>query len=620
MLKIRNNTSFPNMVRQLLRGVSSSSEINDKFSLLYHQRLVTEYVMKYSNLKGLLIYHEMGSGKSILIVTICEILAKQYPHFKKIFLVPKSLKDNILLNMKKIGIYNDDYIFISSNSNNLSQQLKRKFVTLDDSIIVIDEAHNLFNALVNGSSNAGILYGMLRESNAKIILATGTPITNVPFELCLMFNVLSEGPVPLFPEFYNTFEIVVDKILNDDNEMIKKVKSRIYGLVSYYKNKEDNKMAKLNARVIVDVKMSDQQFIMYRIKKQKEDEEKNIVFGINNKKFIRSNSKSSSYKINTRQLCNVLYPDENKLEKYATHDASTLNDTFYKNISIYSPKIKKILEIVKDQPNKKGYIYSQFLDCGLYPLGGYLKYKGWEEFNDGNAVDESIDKYCYLTGETPEELKNKYLTMYNSVQNRNGSIIRLLLISSVASQGLSLNEVRYFIIMEPYWNQVRIDQVESRGRRIDSHIDLPEKDRNITPYLLLAETLDDNDSTDKIIYNEAIEKQKINNIFLNLIKESSIDCFANYNNNCFDCKPTSLPLFNVHKNIIDDFVDNCERWDVENVSVEEIVVNCKKYFFNITGSKIRIFIMRDDQQYEEIFVDDVNFESVYNEIKKHHLK
>ena len=33
--------------------------------------------------------------------------------------------------------------------------------------------------------------------------------------------------------------------------------------------------------------------------------------------------------------------------------------------------------------------------------------------------------------------------------------------------------------MEPYWNQVRIQQVVGRGVRRNSHIALPESDRNV---------------------------------------------------------------------------------------------------------------------------------------------
>ena len=42
-------------------------------------------------------------------------------------------------------------------------------------------------------------------------------------------------------------------------------------------------------------------------------------------------------------------------------------------------------------------------------------------------------------------------------------------------------------LMEPYWHPVRLEQVIGRARRICSHQDLPEKDRNVTVNLYLMQ-------------------------------------------------------------------------------------------------------------------------------------
>lgn len=645
MLKIRNNTSFPIVLEQFFKNIKHDK---DDF-LLYHQRLVIEYVMRFVNLRGILIFHEMGAGKSILAISICELLAKQFPNYKKVFLIPKSLQDNMKINMEKINVLNSDYIFISSNANNLADQIVRKFYNLENTIVVVDEAHNLFNALSNGSGNAIAVYNMLLNAkNIKCIFLTGTPIINDPFEIVLMFNILS-GYInvdkhfneTLFSEYYETFNsLVIKKIIDNDSDMKLKFMSRIIGFVSYYNYKdhinkagnttdgnatEDVGASSLSTipikleRKIIEVPMSDKQFSMYVLFKKKEEEEVSFKENVKNVKFNKKNNVTSSYKIYTRQLCNMLYPEVAMEE--SKHIFKKLPDYFYKDINIYSPKISKIYEITTLHKDQKGYIYSQFLDCGIYPIGEYLKFKGYEEFVESATLTEnnfiSIIKkkrYCYLTGEMNEEVKSKNLMVFNSKQNINGEIIQLMLVSSVGTQGISLNCVKFVIIMEPYWNQVRIDQVENRGIRIGSHADLPKNERTITPYILIAKTLDDKESTDMIIYKDAIEKGAVINKFLDLLKMASIDCSVHGMKNCFKCKPTDKTLF---EGKIEHDINRCETWLEEKLDVKEINIKNEKYYYNITNGKVRIFKWNSIiAQYEEIFIDNPVYEVIYDIVKK----
>ena len=60
-----------------------------------------------------------------------------------------------------------------------------------------------------------------------------------------------------------------------------------------------------------------------------------------------------------------------------------------------------------------------------------------------------------------------------------GNKCLLLMTTQSGAEGISLKFVRQVHIMEPYWNNVRIEQVIGRARRIKSHIELPNKDRNV---------------------------------------------------------------------------------------------------------------------------------------------
>ena len=127
-----------------------------------------------------------------------------------------------------------------------------------------------------------------------------------------------------------------------------------------------------------------------------------------------------------------------------------------------------------------------------------------------------------------------------------GEIIKVLMITSSGAEGISLKNVRYVHITEPYWHPVRIEQVIGRARRICSHQGLPEELRTVTVFLylmVLSETqlksenttelrLHDKSrkdnltpvTTDETLYEIASAKEEIANNILKSVKEVSIDC------------------------------------------------------------------------------------------------
>jgi hypothetical protein len=103
--------------------------------------------------------------------------------------------------------------------------------------------------------------------------------------------------------------------------------------------------------------------------------------------------------------------------------------------------------------------------------------------------------------------------------------------------------------MEPYWNNVRLEQVKGRAIRICSHKDLPFKDREVeiyTYYSVFSEeqkrgnridvTIRDADkdrmsgrlmTSDENVFHVGKRKDKINQAILNVMKESAVDCNLN---------------------------------------------------------------------------------------------
>ena len=60
------------------------------------------------------------------------------------------------------------------------------------------------------------------------------------------------------------------------------------------------------------------------------------------------------------------------------------------------------------------------------------------------------------------------------------------MISPAGSEGISLLNVRQVHIIEPYWNNVRIDQVFGRAIRRNSHIQLDDNDLSSFVFILYS--------------------------------------------------------------------------------------------------------------------------------------
>lgn len=69
--------------------------------------------------------------------------------------------------------------------------------------------------------------------------------------------------------------------------------------------------------------------------------------------------------------------------------------------------------------------------------------------------------------------------VFNSSKNKYGQRIMVLLATESGAEGISLKNVRQVHVFEPFWNEVRIEQVIGRARRVNSHMALLAEQRNV---------------------------------------------------------------------------------------------------------------------------------------------
>ena len=242
-------------------------------------------------------------------------------------------------------------------------------------------------------------------------------------------------------------------------------------------------------------------------------------------------------------------------------------------LSQYSPKMLEMLNNIKN-PNNKGLhlLYSNFVTMeGIGIFQEVLNANGFQEFkikreSGGWVLDYKHDErmcYALYTGKEDTEVREIMRNVFNGEwenlpdkialelrkikeNNLYGEIVKIFMITAAGAEGINLKNTRYVHITEPYWHNVRLEQVIGRARRINSHMALPVELRTVQVFLYLSVMSEEhkkdekfkeiqiNDlskikentpvTTDEYLYEISQMKQKINNQFLRVVKETAMDC------------------------------------------------------------------------------------------------
>ena len=430
----RNNTNFS---LQLFEHFKNTTWDNKYSFLKYYQNIIRSFINDVdTTARGLLVTVQMGLGKSILAISVA---MDQLPTGRQpIILLTKSLQANMrgsihkYVNLRKVDDPNfalgsltpveldkwieKNFSFVSMNASNMLAQMNKatdkgsavefdtmmehkfgeilKMGSLDGKLLIVDEAHNFFRAITNGSKNSQGLYDMIMKAkNLKILFLTGTPIGNDAFELAPCFNMLA-GQEPIFPESYKEFrKLYVDEVTGRIKNKTK-FQNRIMGLVSYVSHTSEPGKAfgvkppatkaefpeELPAEV-VRVNMSPEQYVVYQLARDKEKEEGQSSSGPGGKPrfneaapLTKPKSKAAStYRVKSRQLSNYCPPPAYRGKNV---DINTIPADKFE-----SPKYTEAVKIIDSRPGQLGLMYSQFV--GLGGLGSFAKYleaNGWQQY------------------------------------------------------------------------------------------------------------------------------------------------------------------------------------------------------------------------------------------------
>ena len=327
------------------------------------------------------------------------------------------------------------------------------------------------------------------------------------------------------------------------------------------------------------------------------DADDDLKININYEKKIKSALKQLDEKKHIYLVENIDDTKEEDLSSETKDNKDKDEDQEKDGLQKYSPKFLKMLKTIEDTNNtvnKQGgrgkglhLIYTQFRTLegvGILKLvleaNNYtqfkIKQKDKEWVLDISEENKGKEMFALYTGTETEEEKEITRNVFNgawkfiptslskqltniSTNNLYGEIIKILIITASGAEGISLKNVKYVHITEPYWHPVRTNQVIGRARRICSHEELPSNEQTVDVFLYLMvftkKQMEGDDaielrlkdkskidnmtpvSSDELLYEISTLKEDLTNKILHNIKEASIDCFihskSNKNLKCF---------------------------------------------------------------------------------------
>jgi len=598
-----------------------------KLELRKYQVFASKFLDYRSPYQDILIYHGLGSGKTISAINIYNMLYNYTPGWNVFILIKATLRDHPWMTDLEKALQKEEkdfmmknVIFISYDSPTADKQFLEAVKNADTTkknLYIFDETHNFIsNVYSNITSRKGrraqtiydyIIQDKTENAGVRVVLLSATPAINKPFEMALLFNLLRPGTFPKSENQFNEL-YVTDSAFPTINPLTKNLfQRRIMGLVSYYIGSTPDLYARKTIHYL-DVHMSDYQEEIY-------DYFEEIEEVMAAKKKARQSS-SETYKSYTRQSSNFVFPAINQnvtgenrprpnkfkitereadalemedklksklkfekgsdtavnvqkykkaLEEYVETFDDWLKDkeiddkkaghTLKDDVKIFLEKYNGDYDEFSKKENKKSNLYEAMYTCsakmlycifnimkshgpvlvytnyvlmeGIQIFKIYLKYFGFDSFAKKNGKLEGNDYFRYTEyhGMIEKSVRKEVINDFNDIKNLDAKLCKIIMISPAGAEGLSLRNVRQVHLLEPYWHEVRMQQMIGRAIRACYHKDLPMKDRHVDIYRYKSIRKNKKkETTDQYIENVARSKQGLIESFYSTLKETAIDC------------------------------------------------------------------------------------------------
>lgn len=474
------------MVQQLCRQ-------SGEFSLQTHQRLLKTLYRK----KRVLLYHGIGSGKTCTAITVAAAFHQRFPRKKIYVVVPASLRGNFTKEVQgpcgQHGRVTLDAFELMSYQG-FTKAYKAGTIDLNNSLLIVDEIQNVLS--LTGDMYKTFLSAFHSGADFSAIVLTATPMFDRATEIALLGNLLRSEHEPELPTHPFSFRM----LMRDSPESLH---AFFKDKVSYYRGA--NPMAyPTKVEHTVECPMSPFQERVY----MKSIGHTNLEAA--NNPFERA------FLITPRQSSNFVLPS-GTVGKLGTIDARF-------DVRKHSTKFEKCVQGIRSHPGP-AFVYSNFvsvagIDDFVKILRDVYRFQGVRK----NQVPTTPGlRYAVFRADDPTE-NNRIVRLFNTPENKDGSLIKVIIGSPAMKEGVSLLRVRSVHILDPYWNRSRTEQIMGRAVRFCSHADLPENERRVDVFHYYAVPSDPKLSVDLRILDMSNHKIRDIRAVETILQETAFDC------------------------------------------------------------------------------------------------
>ena len=390
-----------------------------------YQIKIVEFMMEN---RGLLVFHKVGSGKTLTAITVSQCYLDKYPDHQVVVIAPAGLIANFQKEMELsyVNLRNSKkYSYFSYQGfHNAHEQNK---ISCKKSLLIVDEAHHL-RTIYHASKKKefGVLTKSVTEcaENAdKVLILSGTPIYNSPGDIASLYNMIRDP---------STVAITFNNAKKFDYELFR-------GKLSFY---DPGKSAEFPSRTnhYISIYMTPSYLNKY---------EKLV-------REIKNNHK-------------IVSPDFTDLYGAENESPSMFHNVLRRAVNnLENEKSQKIQWVVDKIQNPETpspiIVFSHWLDAGNKIIASALK--------------ELNVPFAFIQGQIKMPERVKIVNDYNSGK------IKVLLLSMAGGEGLDLKNTRTVILLEPSWNESTLEQVIGRAVRFRSHAQLPLEERKVDVFYL----------------------------------------------------------------------------------------------------------------------------------------
>jgi len=223
----------------------------------------------------------------------------------------------------------------------------------------------------------------------------------------------------------------------------------------------------------------------------------------------------------------------------------------------FSPKFEFLLKRIR---NAEGCIfaYSRFVSGGALPLALVLEANGYTPYERRPVLIDGIQAqggrqcalcprkerdhgssshmfspayYGLITGNTNLSPQNeKIIVAQRSIANKDGKVIKIVIGSQIASEGVDFRFVRETHVIDSWYHLNKTEQILGRAIRFLSHCALEKERRNNTVYLYVAvipPNVYNRETADLLSYRMGFRKAVQIGKVTRIMKQSAIDCNLN---------------------------------------------------------------------------------------------